>query len=160
MKSKRGAMPALSLAVRHRRWQVEAGMPELARGIEAEAAAQAAQDEAKGALERAHAARGDVLARASFDAEALMRHAAYGAVARAELVRADAEVQEATREADGLRARARELVAERDAYQQRLEHLDEAARVLASRRVARDIDELWLLRRAPEGSREDGGGTT
>ena len=50
---------------------------------------------------------------------------------------------------DAQRSRIQELVAERDALEQRLERTRESTRALAGRRVARELDELWLLRRKP-----------
>ncbi len=152
--TKRDPAGWLALAVRHRQLQVEQQMPDLKQSIAAERQADAAQVDAETVLAGAHAARGAVLAAATFGADALMRHALHAGSLHVALVDAR-EVAGQTREhGDRMRAQAQGLLAERDAYQQRLARSREESALAASRRVAREHDELWLLRGgASEGGR-------
>jgi hypothetical protein len=143
---KRDAAGWLALAVRHRQWQVEQQMPELKESLAVERQAEAAQAEAETVLAGAHAARGAVLASATFGADALMRHALYAGRLHEALVDAREAAGEAREQGDRMRAQAQGLLAERDAYQQRLDRSLEESELEATRRVSRDHDELWLLR--------------
>lgn len=155
MTSTRRFATALSLAMRHRQWQVDAQLPDLMRDLDAERAAQAARDDAQSALADTHAARAAMLARNHFDAAALSRHATHGALAQEQLAHAKAEAERAQRDADAQRARIQELVAERDALEQKLERTRESARALAGRRASRELDELWLLRTGTSDTRKE-----
>lgn len=148
----------LALAARHRQWQVEQQMPELKESITAAQRADAALAQARTGLDAAHAARGAALASPTFGADALMRHARHVLRLHGVVVDAD-ECAERARELDErLRTQAQGLLAERDAFQQRLERIVQADESALARRQARELDELWLLRaggHAKESTRED-----
>jgi flagellar biosynthesis chaperone FliJ len=93
---------------------------------------------------------------ATFDADALMRYALYAARLHEALADARAQADAARETSERLRMQARGLLAERDAYRQRLERSMDEVDVEAKRRAARDHDELWLLRggSAAGGSRQ------
>jgi len=154
MSSKRGTAGWLALAARHRQWQVEQRMPELKESIAAEQRADAALDDARTGLAEAHAARGAALASPTFGADALMRHARH--VDRLHDVVDDAkgDADQARELGDRLRGQAQGLLAQRDAYQQRLERMTRTHEFELERRRSRDLDELWLLR-AGAPNRED-----
>ncbi len=156
--TKRDPAGWLALAVRHRQWQVEQQMPDLKQSIAAERQADAAQADAETVLAGAHAARGAVLAAATFGADALMRHALHAERLHEALVGAREVAGQAREQGDRMRAQAQGLLAERDAYQQRLDRSRKESELAATRRVSREHDELWLLRGgATEGGRANEG---
>lgn len=148
----------LDLAMRQRRWQVDEQLPGLAGSVAAQARAERERDAAGDRVDHAHRERRGLLSGGSFSSEQLALHAAQAVRARAALLAAEDEAARAGEEASRRRAQAQALLAERDAYAQRLEEALARARQEAVRRQLREHDELWLARlRAgePGSPRED-----
>lgn len=149
MTTKRDPAGWLGLAVRHRQWQVEQQMPQLKDSLAAERQTQAAQSDAERVLAAAHAARDAVLSSSTFAADALMRHGLYAGRLQEALLDARVAADKARELGDLLRSQAQGLLAERDAYQQRLDRTVQESARDASRQASRENDELWLLRGGP-----------
>jgi hypothetical protein len=140
------AAPAwLELARRHRQHRLDAQAPALQSARDEERAGADALAAVQRDLHDALAAQRRAVGAASLSPDLLRLHGAHCARLRDDADEA-AQVAQAAREAaDALRARVGRDLAERDAFQQRMDDAADAARQDAARRAARVIDELWLL---------------
>ena len=138
----------LGLAIRARQWALDEHSHALHEARAAEEAAQRAQQAASAALDAAHAQRDGLVSRHSFGADDLQRHVAHEAEVRGQSLRAQQQLHSAIAHGDTIRTQMQEVLAQRDAYQHRLQRVTQEADQRQARVDVRELDELWLLRPA------------
>lgn len=133
----------LALAARHRLWQVEERLPELAECAAEQQRTEEARRAADDRLTQVRRERATLLT-SDFAAPALAQHVDFDAHVQGLAAEAGEAAARAREEADRVWSAARTLLAERDACVERLERLQARQRQGAARRDTRALDELWL----------------
>lgn len=140
-----GTAAWLELARRHRQHQLDERAPALLSARDQERAGEDTLATARAELDAALVAQRRAAGAASLSLDLLRLHGSHCARLRDDADAAAQAAQAAREAADALRARAARDLAERDAFQQRMDDQADAARQDAARRSARVVDELWLL---------------
>ena len=135
----------LELARRHRQHRLDEQAPALLSARDDERAGEDALAAVRRDLHAALAAQRRAASAASLSPELLRLHGGHCARLSDDADAAAKAAQAAREAADALRARVARDLAERDAFQQRMDDQADAARQDAARRAARIVDELWLL---------------
>lgn len=144
------AAPAwLELARRHRQHRLDQQAPALQSARDEERAGEEALAAVRRDLHDALAAQRRAASAASLSPDLLRLHGTHCARLRDDADDAARAAQAARAAADALRARVARDLAERDAFQQRMDDQADTARLDAARRAARVVDELWLLGGGP-----------